>query len=137
MNKQNDIKAEQLGMPIGTASNILRKSIMFDLLKRHGENVCFQCGEEIESVDNLSIEHKTPWLYSENPKELFFSLDNIAFSHIKCNISAHRYTQERAKLVHGTTTGYLKNGCRCEECVTVYREWNRIRMRKVRHPDMV
>lgn len=137
MNKQNDNKAEQLGMPIGTASNMLRKRVMFDLLCKLGDNICFQCGEEIESVDNLSIEHKVPWLHSENPKELFFSLDNIAFSHMKCNISAHRYTGKRSELIHGTLTGYGRFGCRCELCVSYQNNYNKLRMRKIRHPDMV
>ena len=43
----------------------------------------------------LSIEHKIPWLDSDNPKELFFNLEkNIAFSHLSCNISAARQNRE-------------------------------------------
>ena len=90
MNKNNKTKSEQLGIPIGTASARLKKNIMFDLLCRLNENKCYQCGETIESVENLSIEHKIPYLYSENPQELFFNLDNIAFSHLKCNVKAAR-----------------------------------------------
>lgn len=43
--------------------------------------------KKINTVDELSIEHKEPWENSDNPKELFFNLDNISFSHLKCNIS--------------------------------------------------
>lgn len=91
MNKYNKKKSEQLGMPIGTASAKLRKSILFNILKETGKNICFQCGKEINSEDELSIEHKVPWLDSSNPVELFFSLENIAFSHLKCNIGAARH----------------------------------------------
>lgn len=113
MNKNNEIKNKQLGMPYGTANNILRKSILFNLLSKLNENVCFQCGKEIESVDHLSVEHKVPWLHSENPTELFFSLDNIAFSHISCNIAASRYGGKPTE--HGKIRMY-DVGCRCEEC---------------------
>lgn len=91
MDKYNNKKNEQLGMPLGTASAKLRKSILFHLLKESGKNICFQCGKEIKCEEELSIEHKTPWLDSSNPKELFFSLDNIAFSHLKCNVGAARH----------------------------------------------
>ena len=90
MNKHNKTKSDQLGMPIGTASARLKKNIMFDLLCRLNENKCYQCGEEIQSAENLSVEHKVPYLHSENPQELFFNLDNIAFSHLKCNVKAAR-----------------------------------------------
>ena len=90
MSKYNKTKSEQIGMPIGTASARLKKNIMFDLLCRLNENKCYQCGEIIENAENLSVEHKIPYLHSENPQELFFNLDNIAFSHLKCNIGAAR-----------------------------------------------
>lgn len=41
MNKYNKKKSEQLGMPLGTASAKLRKSILFNLLKEAGKNICF------------------------------------------------------------------------------------------------
>jgi len=115
MNRNNEKKAIQLGMPHGTASAILRKSILFAVLKKHSENFCFQCNEEISSVDELSIEHKVPWLDSENPTELFFSLDNIAFSHLHCNSSAAR-RKRGYRLVHGTLTAYQVLKCRCDIC---------------------
>ena len=83
-------------MPIGTASARLKKNIMFDLLCRLNENKCYQCGEIIENAENLSVEHKIPYLHSENPQELFFNLDNIAFSHLKCNIGAARKPQKNS-----------------------------------------
>lgn len=123
MNRNNEKKNEQLGMPHGTANAILRKNILFELLKRHGENICFQCGEEIKTIDELSIEHKVPWLDSENPTELFFSISNIAFSHLKCNVGAGRKPSP-SKTVHGTLLSYNKRKCRCAECTnanTIYR----------------
>lgn len=80
----------QLGMPYGTACNKLRKSLLFSLIKELNKNVCYQCGKIIESEDELSIEHKIPFIDSEDPKKLFFDLSNIAFSHLKCNIKAAR-----------------------------------------------
>ena len=37
----NKKKQNQLGMPIGTATNRLKKLVMFDILKRHNENFCY------------------------------------------------------------------------------------------------
>lgn len=70
-------------MPIGTANARLRKLVLFDVLQRHGENVCCRCGERIESVEELSLEHKKPWL-NVSP-ELLWDLDNVGFSHARCN----------------------------------------------------
>jgi hypothetical protein len=86
----NEVKSEQLGIPFGTASARLRKNILFNLLKKHNENYCFKCGKIISSEEELSIEHKIPWLHSENPIKLFFDIDNIAFSHLSCNVSDKR-----------------------------------------------
>jgi len=88
MNARGARKSAFLGMPHGTAANRLRKMVMFSLLERHGENVCFKCSEKIEAADELSIEHKQPW--EGVSVELFWSLDNIAFSHLKCNRNHRR-----------------------------------------------
>ena len=98
-------------MPHGTASNRLRKSIMFSLIKQCGFDICYRCKEVIETEKELSIEHKTPWLDSENPKELFFDLGNISFSHLRCNSSAGRRETEE----HGYRA-YSFRGCRCDIC---------------------
>lgn len=111
MENYNKKKADQLGMPIGTASNRLRKSVVFSLLKKLNENFCFQCGGEIESEKELSIEHKVPYLDSEDPKSLFFDLNNIAFSHLSCNVGAAR----PKVMKHPSSQSYQK-GCRCDGC---------------------
>ncbi len=61
VSKSGARKSVFLGMPHGAAGNRLRKLILFDLLRRHGENVCFKCSEKIETAEELSIEHKQPW----------------------------------------------------------------------------
>lgn len=75
--------AVQLGMPHGTATNKLRKNILFSLLIRLQDNVCFKCGELILSANDLSIEHKEPW--EGRDAKLFWDLNNVAFSHLNCN----------------------------------------------------
>ncbi len=85
------VKAKkQLGINPGTASNRLRKAVLFQFVQLAREDTCYQCGKTIESIDEFSIEHMEPWLDSDNPKEKFFNLDNIAFSHLRCNIAAKR-----------------------------------------------
>ena len=84
----NEIKARLLGQSFGAASNRLRKLILFDLLQRFDLDQCFQCGQTIEYIDDLSIEHKEPWQGADDPRNAFFDLDNIAFSHLSCNSGA-------------------------------------------------
>lgn len=73
----------QLGMPHGTATNRLRKRVMFHLLKRLGENVCSKCEQIIATSDDLSLEHVLPW--EGRSAELFWDMNNIRFSHTRCN----------------------------------------------------
>ena len=105
-------KKKQLGMDPGTASNRLRKSILFSFAKKLGYAWCYQCATEIKDIDKFTIEHKEPWLDSENPLETFFDLDNIAFSHASCNYGAARY--KKAKPCPSVTA--YRNGCRCDGC---------------------
>ncbi len=79
----NSKKAEMLGMPFGTACGRLRKRIMLRLLQRLNDDLCFKCGRQIESAEELSIEHKRPWYGVD--AALFWDLENIAFSHLACN----------------------------------------------------
>lgn len=91
-------KAATLGMPHGTATARLRKNILFYLLKRLKENTCFKCNKEIEIVEDLSIEHKLPW--EGRSAELFWDLNNIAFSHLKCN-RPHSFSSNESRLFSG------------------------------------
>ena len=45
-------KQEQLGMPLGTASAKLRKSILFSLLKETGKNICYNAVESLKMKMN-------------------------------------------------------------------------------------
>jgi len=78
--------ASFLGMSHGAANNRLRKSLLFKYVKLAGEDVCFRCNKQINSLEEFSIEHKLPWENKE--ASLFWDLDNIAFSHLTCNCGA-------------------------------------------------
>lgn len=112
MSKSNKERARQLGMSHGSACNKLRKQIMFRMMQKCGEDICFQCGEKIESVDTLSVEHKIPWMNSNDPVGLFFDTDNIAFSHLSCNCRA--YNKDSA--IPCPSRAAYRRGCRCKEC---------------------
>lgn len=114
MNKTDVRRKEQLSMSYGKANNILKKSILFYLAKECNKDICYRCGNKIDTIDEFSIDHKENWLDSENPKKLFFDLDNVAFSHNYCNTTNRRIKIGKT-IVHGTTTGY-RYGCRCKEC---------------------
>ena len=114
MKKQN-----QLGMNPSTASNRLVKDILFKLAVDAGHK-CFQCQGEL-TRESFSIEHKEPWLDSDDPIALYFNLDNIAFSHHGCNVGARR----KAEALCGTCSKYTK-GCRCDLCKAAHAEAYRI-----------
>lgn len=116
MNKSNNKKSKQLGMPFGTANGRLRKKILFHLLQKSKENICFQCKNLIETEEELSIEHKKPWL--DKNTELFWDINNIAFSHLSCNAGAAKQTKPRK---HPSSRAYMR-GCRCKECRDIERK---------------
>lgn len=124
MSMSNRKKNEQLGMPYGTACHRLRKAVLFNLLKNQGLNICFRCGEEIKSIEQLSMEHKVPWL--GNNTALFWDLTNIAFSHLTCNSGNHRPRKRIFGRPHGITK-YEDEGCRCEVCRGAKRDKNKRR----------
>jgi len=58
-------------MDDSTASHKLRKLILFSLVQQTAQDFCFRCQTKIEIVEELSIEHKTPWIDSNNLSVLF------------------------------------------------------------------
>lgn len=92
----------QLGMSHGKANNILKKSLLFYFVQKEKLDICFKCGKIIDNIEDFSIEHKKPWLDGDNPIELFFSLDNISFSHFKCNVSSGRRNKRINKKIGET-----------------------------------
>jgi len=110
-------KEIQLGMNPGTASYRLMKDILFSLLLEIGKNICFRCSLPLTRKD-FSIEHKIPWLNSQNPVEKFFDITNISFSHLSCNCSA-KTNKQKSKL---TPKDYQKQ----------WRDRNREKYRQIR-----
>lgn len=114
------VKNAQLGMSAGKARNILVNDILWSLICETDKNKCFHCNEPMTRL-NFSIEHKDPWMYSENPAEKFFDLDNISFSHLACNVGAARRdmsvpNRKPREVKHGTINEYRYGGCRCDLC---------------------
>lgn len=83
-------RSDQLGMAISTARSQLLNRLLFRELTANGECKCHRCGQAIKSADDLSIDHKEPWMNKSNAVELFFDLENISYSHRSCNSSARR-----------------------------------------------
>lgn len=145
--EKKDYKNEFLGMSGGKASNILKKQILFMFVQRCNEDICFKCGKKIETVDELSIEHKLPWL--DRDVNLFWDLNNIAFSHLKCN-KQHRIgaiklrkigpegtawctrCKEFLSLVSFSPSSSRWNGVnkKCKICSAEYRELQRVKSRE-------
>lgn len=89
--KQYDDKLDKaLGMKAQTARSKLQRMLILHLCKKCNMDKCFQCGFPVETVDDMSIEHKKPWggdskLGSDPIPELFWDMENIAISHKWCN----------------------------------------------------
>lgn len=79
-------QSEKLCMNHRSACTRLTRDLLFKYIIKAGHK-CFRCGGEL-TRETFSIDHKVSWLHGENPPGLFFDLDNIAFSHLKCNIGA-------------------------------------------------
>src|SRR5437870_3928269 len=90
MTKSNRKKLELLGINHSTAHNRLYKMVMLKLLNRLGLDLCYRCRSTINDYRQLSLEHTKGWQLSVNPVEAFFDLENISFSHLKCNIRADK-----------------------------------------------
>ena len=121
----NERKSKQLGIPFGTATNKLKKKILFSLIKQLKLDICFHCNLPILTENELSIEHKIPW--EGKDIALFWDLDNIAFSHLICNITEGGKTLKGHRVGHGSSM-YDRWKCRCDVCKLA----NTLRRRKYR-----
>lgn len=95
MESKNE-KNKQLGMDAGTAYYRLKQDVLWSLIVRCGLQRCYVCGEDM-CRKTFSIEHIKPWLHSETPVDLFWDMDNIAFSHVSCNYGRRRRPQKSEK----------------------------------------
>lgn len=95
-------KSSQLGMNPSTASHRLIKDLLWDFVVKSGMDNCYKCGGKM-CRNTFSVEHKEAWLDSDDPVGLYFSVDNIAYSHLSCNVSTGRRNK-----VHDTKDGYKR-----------------------------
>ena len=77
-----------LGEKLSTAKSRLNRILIFELAKKCGLDKCFRCGELIDDLDDFTVDHKESWLLSNQASKLFYDIENIAFSHGKCNYDA-------------------------------------------------
>ncbi len=90
----SDKKLENvLGMKIQTAKGKLERLMILDAYRKLGMGNCHRCGFSIDSVEEMSIEHKRSYGGNvakgiESNPDLFWDLDNICLSHYWCNCSA-------------------------------------------------
>lgn len=100
-------KQQQLGMNPSTAAGRLVKDILYKFVVDTGQNACYHCGEQM-SRETFSIEHKEPWLDSENPLGLYFDLENISYSHQSCNSGAARSAKRKYETPEEANQAKLK-----------------------------
>lgn len=83
-------KSAELGMGFCKASYLLHRMLIFQYAKLSGKDDCYRCGLPIVSLEEMSIDHKIAWQNRGNARDLFFDLENIGFSHRRCNGRARR-----------------------------------------------
>ena len=108
-----------LGMSFGTARSRLVKMLLFDLVTKAQLNVCHRCERPILTLKEFSIEHTESWQLSVNPREVYFDISKIKYSHLLCNSAA---ATPMPRKEHGPA-GY-RRGCRCETCVAANGRYN-------------
>lgn len=97
MSVDRETRDAQLGMPYSKARNRLIKALLFSMAHKLGMGNCFRCGSDIDDIDNFSIEHKVPWMYSDDPISLFYDIENVVFSHQTCNAGAARHPRRKSE----------------------------------------
>ena len=125
MRESDKKKAELLGMNPATAAHRLRQNLLFDFVVKSGAK-CFRCGEELTRED-FSVEHKSSWVKSETPRESFFDLDNVAYSHLSCNCRA---VHDEAFRGHPSWYQVKEHKCKCDECRNLVATTNAKRKRR-------
>lgn len=75
-------ESELLGENYQTARHTLTRMLLFNGLQ---DKTCYRCREDIDTWQELSIEHKTPWRSATSPSSVFYDLADITFSHLDCN----------------------------------------------------
>ena len=86
-----------LGQSTGGASYTLYRKLLFKMVQELGRDHCYRCDKIIEDYESFSIDHIDSWWGSGDPQAVFFDLDNIAFSHRKCNEYAGAPAKNAAK----------------------------------------
>jgi hypothetical protein len=122
---RNERIGSQLGMSHGAATGRLRKMILFKFAQRLKEDTCFKCAKTIETVEELSIEHKEPW--ENRSAELFWDLNNVAFSHLKCNMPHIRRGGEPRRKIGSEGTAWCNVCKKFEPVESFYKHaerWN-------------
>ena len=62
-------RKEFLGIPYGTAQARLKKILMFDLVQRLGDDICYRCGRRIAEMADFSVDHND-WGHRSRKKRI-------------------------------------------------------------------
>jgi len=114
MKHKDDFK-KRFGIAVSTARYQLLKNLLFKFLLETGKNSCFRCGETMTSKD-FTLEHIKPWAWDNNALELFMDINNISFSHFRCNAGNTRTNSERAKKGHISMRKHTDTHATCSLC---------------------
>lgn len=122
--KIKDRSRDQLGKGMTSANHQLHRDLLFDFAIKTG-HFCYRCGQPL-TRDTFTIDHIVPWLDTENAKALFFSIDNIAFSHRVCNLSVTRRVKKYATFKEQEKASNLRYKTKHRERLLEYgREYRR------------
>lgn len=111
MTDSNKRTAKLLGTSFGAAGGKLRKEILFHLVKKLNLDICYRCKKKIIDLSTFSIDHKKSWRFADDPVKTFFDLENITFSHFRCNSREgrrpHKIYQDEKERIRESDSRYL------------------------------
>jgi hypothetical protein len=120
---------EQLGVSIGTARCRLVRLIIFDFIIKTANNKCFKCLSPM-TLEDFTIEHKKPWFNQNKASDLYFDLENISFSHAKCNRPDNPNWNNSSKRIDSPEGFSWCNVCKThkelEHFYTKNKRWNKV-----------
>jgi hypothetical protein len=99
--RDDELYGPQLGVDsVACAQHYVRRLYLLHLLHLTGKGKCVRCGQLLEDPNDLSLDHIKPWRNQPDAKELFWSIENLGYSHKACNIEASIAPRRKTKEQH-------------------------------------
>lgn len=111
------------------AKNLEYRALRIAEIHEYLGGKCAVCG----TTEELEIHHKDQSQKKFNPSQRWSTRwDKLVVELDKCEIRCFTHHNEVHESKHGTLGRFSNYGCRCDECVTAFREYDRIKHARYR-----